>query len=639
MLLEQGELRRIKLGSREVIRRIYSSLRGPNWEPIPAVLSGQEVVATGDSFHVHFTLTHQQPGFHFVWRISLQGSASGTLVFKAQGRSLQASSFNRASLCLLLPLREYVGQFIWVKSPGGLMEPLNLPEAINPHQPFLDLESLAHQIEPEVLAQVTFSGETFEMEDQRNWSDGSFKIYSPPQARPKPSVVDVGWETNQSVTLELVGKDFQPLSIAADPFSSPAPLLTPNAVALLPGQGEGRPLPTWGFGSASHKILPGVIDITRIQALAPTHLRANYWLTHPSCPDTIIRSTHEAKLLNIPLEVALLIPEQGMEDALANFAEAFGRMGSPVLRWLILSNERRTTPIVFLSAARKYLQALAPAARFTIGSNEDFVLLNRNRPDPDGSVDLAFAVSPQVHLNDNRTLVEALEGQASILRSFASLWPNKKSIVTAITLKRSPLSASLKSPTLLDSPDSWKGQVDARQFSLFGAGWTLGSLKRLALEAPDSGLSATFYETTGLLGLLSGQHLGPDQLTVPDSDLRLDPGWVYPLYHVFADFAEFRGGYVTDLFSNDPLRFDGVILTQGNRRTLLLANLEEISGHVRVPSPGALKGIRRLNEKNAMLAMQHPEDYRARPYESITVQDGSIVIEMMPFEWVRVDWE
>ena len=125
---------------------------------------------------------------------------------------------------------------------------------------------------------------------------------------------------------------------------------------------------------------------------------------------------------------------------------------------------------------------------------------------------------------------------------------------------------------------------------------------------------------------------------MPGSDLRLNAQWVFPLYHVFADFAEFKGGEVTDLLSDLPLRFDGLILRRGKRCTLLLANLEETPGKVRLEGIGAVQGIRRLNEKTAMEAMSDPEGFRARPFESVAqTRVGSLDLELLPFELIRLE--
>ena len=54
--------------------------------------------------------------------------------------------------------------------------------------------------------------------------------------------------------------------------------------------------------------------------------------------------------------------------------------------------------------------------------------------------------------------------------------------------------------------DQLPSQVDERQMSLFGAGWTLGSLKYLCESCPQS---LTYYETTGWRGVMETKHSSP----------------------------------------------------------------------------------------------------------------------------------
>ena len=75
--------------------------------------------------------------------------------------------------------------------------------------------------------------------------------------------------------------------------------------------------------------------------------------------------------------------------------------------------------------------------------------------------------------------------------------------------------------------DQLPSQVDERQMSLFGAGWTLGSLKYLCESCPQS---LTYYETTGWRGVMETKHSSPVSKL-----FNLLKGKVFPLYHVFAD--------------------------------------------------------------------------------------------------------
>jgi hypothetical protein len=137
--------------------------------------------------------------------------------------------------------------------------------------------------------------------------------------------------------------------------------------------------------------------------------------------------------------------------------------------------------------------------------------------------------------------------------------------------------------------------------------------------------------------VMSGESLAGEWRRSPAFDFALEAGWVYPMYHVFADFAEFVGGQAFDVKSDQPLRYDSVLLHAGDRASILVANLEETSGALRLEELGKVAGIRRLNEKNAMEAMQDPEGYRARPLEPCRDKAGVWEIEMLPFEIIRLD--
>jgi D-apionolactonase len=637
LLLENGELRRIRWGDHEVIRRIYTSLRGPDWGPIPALLSEQKIEAGPDSFTASFALVHRHAKFDFTWTVTIQGTAEGTLSFYAHGKAATAFSTNRASICVLHPLRECVGQPVRFSSNDGAEQLAHFPESIEPNPLFSGLQKFAHEIEPGLWAELTYTGEFFEMEDQRNWSDGSFKTYSPPQNRPKPRQIEAGWETVQSVTLKLNRTSARAADRPVEPTASIETNDDSATVLLRPILGNSMPIPAWGFGTASHGHSLTAEDVVRLKILAPSHLRANFRLSHPSYLEEIIRTVADARLLGVALEIALFLPEVEFNSPLAEFAQAWRQSGGEVIRWILFSEKQTVLSNETLETIRKVLEPLGNGASFAIGSREDFVLLNRARPESMAGFELTYGLTPQIHLYDNRTLVEALEGQAWTLRTVKALWPNCKAVLSPIALKRSPLTLALRRGSPSIQMADWHSQIDPRQFSLFGATWTLASLKAITLCAPLAGLSATYFETTGLLGLISGEKLPVETLTVPGSDLRLDPGWVYPLFHVFADFAEFRGGQAIGLESSLPKRIDGLMLSRGNRLTILVVNLEERAGRIRLQFNGSIKGLRRLNEKNAMQAIRTPEVYRALPFESIETQNGILEMELMPFELVRID--
>lgn len=639
LLFEQGELRRIRLGDREVLRRIYLTVRGPDWSTIAPVLSDLQIESSPESFVMMFRLDCKQGDVDFSWQVSVRGNPEGVVRFDAQGKANQPFDTNRVGICVLHPLRECVGNPALVRDPQGQTFEGRFPETIQPHQPFFNMSEILHVVEKEWLAMVYFEGEHFEMEDQRNWSDGSFKSYCPPQARPKPRRLEAGFETHQIATLLFQSPDNKPISDLAAALAS-AGLIRPADAAppvLKPRTDDGRTVPGFGFGLASHGLPLAPQDLARIKALSPFHLRADFRLAQPGWRSELERALSQARALSVPLECALVLAKDG-RPALAEFAAAWEAGEGECLRWLVFSEESDATADADLQAARDALGPLDPLAAFARGSKGDFVLLNRNRPEPKAGMALAYGLCPQVHMTDNRTLVESLEGQAWTLITAAKTWPRSKISVTPITLKRSPFSVALKARPeageAAPAASQWRTKVDARQFSLFGAGWTLGSLKRMSLFGADS---ATYFETHGLLGVMSGASLPDDLLKPAGMDFSLPPGIVYPMWHVFADFAEFVGGFAYDVESQAPLKFDAVLLHAGNKASILLANLEETGGTLRLEELGNVAGIRRLHEGNAWEAMRDPESYRKMPLEPLPGHAEGWDIELRPFEYIRID--
>jgi hypothetical protein len=178
--------------------------------------------------------------------------------------------------------------------------------------------------------------------------------------------------------------------------------------------------------------------------------------------------------------------------------------------------------------------------------------------------------------------------------------------------------------------DQLPPQVDVRQMTLFGAAWTLGAIKRLA---ESEAASVTCFETTGWRGVLETEAGSP----LPEQFPSL-PGAAFPLYHVLADVAEFAGGAMIGVQSGAPRTVEAMLLEDGERQALLLANLtpEPQSAGVADISKVArqVARLRRLNEQNAEAAMCEPETFR-RQYAP--EKPSSDRIELSPYEIVRLE--
>jgi hypothetical protein len=142
------------------------------------------------------------------WQVRLHIQASG-LRLEVCLRARQAFVTCRSGLMVLHPLRGVVGLPVRVIHVDGREQQGRFPDAISPAQPFFDIGALVYQPTPGLRLQWSFSGDVFEMEDQRNWSDASFKTYNRPLAWPCPYRLEAGEDVVQSLRL-----DFEPLESA-----------------------------------------------------------------------------------------------------------------------------------------------------------------------------------------------------------------------------------------------------------------------------------------------------------------------------------------------------------------------------------------------------------------------------------------
>ncbi len=134
MTYEQGDLRSIRLGEHEVLRRVYVAVRDRDWGTVPAVLSNVEVAAGDASFRVAYEARHRASDVDFAWRAAIEGDASGALRFRMDGEARATFLRNRIGFCVLHPAA-CAGAPCLVEHADGTTARARLPEWISPDQP------------------------------------------------------------------------------------------------------------------------------------------------------------------------------------------------------------------------------------------------------------------------------------------------------------------------------------------------------------------------------------------------------------------------------------------------------------------------------------------------------------------------
>ena len=208
-LLLGTELRYLCLGEREILRRVHVAVRDPAWGTIPPRSEQVDVRQGPDDFALSADLEHLDGLLDFAWSARVAGSAS-TLAFSMAGTCRTDFTYNRIGLCALLPAAQYSGAAYVATGPSGTVSG-TLPDLVGPQlivgdqilPLFPAFDRLEFRLRGDIEIVLELSGDLFEMEDQRNWTDASFKIYSTPLARPRPQVARRGDRLDQALTLRI----------------------------------------------------------------------------------------------------------------------------------------------------------------------------------------------------------------------------------------------------------------------------------------------------------------------------------------------------------------------------------------------------------------------------------------------------
>jgi D-apionolactonase len=616
--LDGIDLRYVRVGDVEIVRRIYVAVRDRSWNTIPRVPADVAVDSRSDSFRVSFSVRHTSGDIDFSWRGRITGSDDGRITYVFDGSAERDLLYNRIGICVLHPPRETAGRPFVARTPGGEIRgqfPLEIGPQRFENDVYVPLFSPFDRLEVELptggAVRFEFEGDLWEDEDQRNWTDASFKTYCTPLARGFPHELKAGEKIVQSVT------------VSADEVPAASPEAD-SSLSLRVGDGLGRSLPALGLSAAAGGETFTPHEVGLLRSLRLDHLRIEVRLHEAGWEDALRRELENRERLAWPLELALFVlPDHGRElERLAS------RLASvPVARVLVAHAEGRsatpteTTPPELVELVRAALGDVPVGG----GSDMNFCELNRTRPQAVAMDAVFYAIVPQVHAFDDLSLVETPEAQGETVTSALALAEGKPVVVSPVTLKRrfNPHATVAEAePEEGELPDS----VDPRQLSLLGAAWTLASVKYLA-EAGASGL--TYYETVGPRGVAERDAGSPFPERFPSV-----PGAPFPLYHVLADLGEWKGAELCECAAADPLAVVGLAVRRSDGRTsLLVANLKPERQTVRIEGVADGASVRRLDEETAALAASDTTAFRsfAEPAGDLTM------LELAPFETVRLD--
>ena len=264
-----------------------------------------------------------------------------------------------------------------------------------------------------------FIGDLWEMEDQRNWSDQSFKSVSTPASLGYYHEARPGHRFHQKLVIDATG-------FAA--WSHPA------ADAVLVGPASATVVPAIGISCSRPNEALSAAALELFALMRPAHVRCDVDLS-AEAEQAIAVAADRGAQVRAKLELAVFVAEsQARSDELARLSRIVAEIRPIVARILLFSKDREVTSTETAAKGVEEL-SLFPEIPVVIGSDANFNELNRNRPEQTPASGLVWSMNPQVHASDELSLVENLEGQGETVRTARSFAPGLSLHVSPLTLR------------------------------------------------------------------------------------------------------------------------------------------------------------------------------------------------------------
>jgi hypothetical protein len=479
--IEGADLVSFRSGGTEIASRILVTVRDERWGTVPSRVG--DIRVKGATARIE--ADHEAREIRFEWSGVVEMRGEGELTFSLEGRALRDFTFRRIGVCVLHPWRTYVGGLYHATTPSGALEG-TFPRDIFPqllregnYRPMIAAFSGLDVALPDGIAfDMALEGELFELEDQRNWTDASFKTYPTPLARSEPRLLREGDVVKQRVTLRIEGGH-------TEEHTDDGP-----AVIRIGGP-TGARMPPVGVMLPAEPLSQGAPKA--IRALAPAHVRGELL---SSGPQALAQLAEGANEIGAPIELAILVDEDSDMTPLARALR-----GLSLARVFVHLRTGATIPGDVVQSVREQLGSALEGVPVAGGTWSHFSELNRLHPDLLGIDEVALSMSPQVHASDERSIVETLEIQGEIIRCARGFCDEVPIVVSPVTL--------------LPYEPGQSGQ-DPRATQPLGSAWMLGSLASLA----PAGVTSVTYEASDRVLADAISLQGSDVLDVSSSRPR-----------------------------------------------------------------------------------------------------------------------
>lgn len=358
-----GFVRNLCAHGEQILQAVYCAVRDERWGTFSPIITEFHPTHNGCVWNTH------AEGAPFAWRTEVAVTRDSFRV-TIDGEAVETFRTSRTGLCLLHPL-SVCGLPVTVLHVDGSSETSCFPELIAPHQPFMEVGGFRYTTLSGLQVEIALEGEVFETEDQRNWSDASFKTYCHRLGDGRPYLLETGQRVRQEVRVRVSG----------------------HAKALQHEMSFQAPFPAWFVNL-------DVQDGRVVRSLAGMGVSGVTVEGVSAVPATG----------GLPVDLRLTMQELPQVSPCAP-------SGVGSVLWLVCD---RWSPEAeeALQRMRTHWEPLGWQLGYSSSAN--FAELNRSRPPQGAFAWLGAAASPQVHTFDLRSILENAPALADIGRTMAT---------------------------------------------------------------------------------------------------------------------------------------------------------------------------------------------------------------------------
>lgn len=216
-LNKHGSLGPIQCAGHEIVRRIFVTVRDRNWQEVGPAQWDVQGDAQGDAQvdterrSISLFARHKSDLVDFEWRGTLElGPGNRSVHFEFEGKARRDMDVCRLGLIVLHAPEAMLGSQVTARSDQAESS-LKIPTQISP-QPIVDgvpgaltepFSTLKIDRPGFGVLELSFGGDLFELEDQRNWGDASFKSYCTPLRSGYPRAVPEGTRVAHRVDIQF----------------------------------------------------------------------------------------------------------------------------------------------------------------------------------------------------------------------------------------------------------------------------------------------------------------------------------------------------------------------------------------------------------------------------------------------------